>query len=113
MNGVKLLSLLADYRWSVYAGGLLAVVGVQSALLSRSIRIALASLTIIVMGATYAGEQLGDELSVVRPGFLVVGLGGIGLGSVLALSGSTAGVAFLAGGLLFLRRIPAGPGESG
>jgi len=105
MTGGQVLRGLAARRLWVYAGGLAAVAAARLAPLPGAVRVGLASLALTAMVATYAGEQVADDGRVrVRSWPLAAGIAGVAAGVALALTGTLAGLVFLGGGLLFLRR---------
>lgn len=100
---VEPLRALANRRLWVYGGGLAAIAGVRLAPVSREVRLGAVGLVLAVMVLTYAGEHVDGDASP-GLGLLAVALVGIAGGVALALTGHLAGLAFVAGGLLFLRR---------
>lgn len=82
----------------VYVAGLTVVFGARLAGPPEWIRIGIVALALGVMVLTYVVDT-GSES---HPVILLVGGCGIVLGVALALSGRLAGLAFLAGGLLFV-----------
>lgn len=95
------LQPLVDRRPWVYAGGIAAIVAVRSLSLPRTVHGSVVILALSLMILTYFGERIQDR-TVSRPGLLLLGAGGIVAGVALTISGTTAGLAFVAGGLLFL-----------
>jgi hypothetical protein len=104
MSPTGLLHTLGRARWPVYAGGLAGLGLVRWAAPGPVFGPALAGCLLAVMALAYAGERLGESEAVRRPFLLLVGVVGVGGGGALASSGSLAGLAFVAGGLLFVRR---------
>lgn len=84
-----------------YAAGIMLIVAVQAGDLSRTVRIGVVTLALGLMILIYVRERVQGQ-TVARPLLLPVGAGGIIGGATLAISGSVVGLAFLAGGLLFL-----------
>jgi hypothetical protein len=103
MRGV-LAGLVARRLW-VYAGGLVVVLGVRTALAPSTARSAVAAVVLSVMVVTYAGELwLDADGPPVGRGSVAVGALGVAGGVWLTLGGDLRGLLFLAGGLLFLNR---------
>lgn len=99
------VSALADRRTSVYAAGLVGILGLRLALPSSAGRALAVALLLGVMVVTYAGELwLAADRRVARPLLLVPGVAGVVGGFWLVLVGRLPGLLFVAGGLLFLNR---------
>ncbi|MFT4923115.1 MAG: hypothetical protein ACI8XM_002339 [Haloarculaceae archaeon] len=104
MSGSATLQELVAHRLWVYGGGLGVILAVRFLPVPRGARLSVVGAVLAVMVLTYAGEHLGESARVDRPGLLALGVLGVAIGSTLALLGRIAGLAFLAGGLLFVRR---------
>jgi len=99
------LRTLGDRPALIYAGGLAAIVVVRVASVSRSVRVAVVSVALGVMVLTFVAERgQGSGVRVAGPAAPLVGIAGVVAGVWLSTAGRPAGLAFLAGGLLFLSR---------
>ncbi|MGB9930823.1 hypothetical protein [Haloarcula amylolytica] len=111
MTGSISPEALATRRWWVYGGGLVAIVGLRTALSSSGLRAFGAALVLGVMALTYASELwLAADGRVASPGLLLAGFAGVVAGLWLTLTGTLAGLLFAAGGLLFCNRAMAATG---
>lgn len=105
MAGSLPLRALGDRPAWIYAAGLAAIVGVRVASVPRSLRVAVVSVALGVMVLTFVAERgQGSDVGVASPAALLVGVAGVVAGVWLSTAGRPAGLAFLAGGLLFLSR---------
>lgn len=94
---------IADRRSWIYATGIAAIVGIQLASVPRSMQGPLVSVVLGLMVLTFVVER-GQEAEggITSPAAFAVGGIGIVAGVWLTTTGRLAGLAFLAGGLLFL-----------
>lgn len=112
MAGSAVLRFVADNRLWLYGAGLAGLLAVRLGDLDAGVQTGLAGVLVSGLVLVYAAERVvaADE-GVVRPLTLLVAVAGVGLGIALTLAGRPAGLAFLAGGLLFLvRAVPVGRG---
>jgi len=104
MTGSRIVATLADRRWWLYGGGLIALVLVRASSAPRWIRLGVTGVVLLGMVATYAAERLAATGGPVHRGLALVGVGGVALGLGLTVTGHLTGLAFVAGGLLFVHR---------
>lgn len=96
---------LVSHRYLVYVGGLGVIVGMRLTPVPEPVRVGVMTLVLAVMVLTFAGEQWeDDEDGVAQPTLLGLGVVGVVAGLALVLSEVIAGLLFLAGGLLFVKR---------
>lgn len=104
MSDSPVVATVAARRWWVYGAGLAALGLVRLRSVPRTVRLGVTSLVLVGMVATYAAERLAATDGPVHRGLALVGFGGAALGIAVTVSGQLAGLAFVAGGLLFLHR---------
>lgn len=98
------MAALADRSWWVYGGGLAALVLVRTRSVPRWVRLGVTGVVLLGMVATYAAERVVETGGPIHPGVALLGVGGVTLGVGLTVTGRLAGLAFVAGGLLFVHR---------
>lgn len=95
---------IVDHRSWIYAAGIAAIAGLQLAPVPRSITGLLISVVLGLMVLTFVVERGHEaEGGITSPGAFAVGGIGVVSGLWLTTTGRLTGLAFLAGGLRFLR----------
>lgn len=104
MKWSPVVATVAARRWWLYGGGLAALVLVSASSAPQSVRLGVTGVALFGMVATYAAERLAETGGPIHRGVALVGFGGVAFGIGLTVTGRLAGLAFLAGGLLFVHR---------
>lgn len=104
MKWSPVVAALAARRWWLYGGGLVALVLVRTRSVPRWVRLVVTGVVLLGMVATYAAERLAETGGPIHRGMALMGVGGLTLGVGLTVTGRLAGLAFVAGGLLFVHR---------
>lgn len=95
------LETLLDHRFVVYALGVVAIAGLRRAPLSPRVGTGAVGVVLVAMAGTYLAERVADRGIASRRTF-AIGAVGIAAGIALSLSRTLVGLAFIAGGLLFV-----------
>ncbi|WP_435348912.1 hypothetical protein [Haloarchaeobius sp. HRN-SO-5] len=96
---------LTGYRLWVYAGALVAILAVRAVVTPSVLRTVVVGTAVFAMVVTFGAERLAAASSP-EPSALLLGAAVVGIvaGLFLALTGTLAGLLFLAGGLLLVER---------